>query len=101
MPEMPKRDGQGETESYTESGEEEAKGGEKMRHNRKSKLFVIAFGEEMIKCCATCDFCKYIKVPQVTGNPVDYVCEKRGAVIADVTRKECDDLFRERKAAKK
>lgn len=54
----------------------------------------------MTKCCATCEYCKYIRTPQITGNPVDYVCEKRGAVIADVLEKECDGLYRERKAAK-
>ena len=45
LPVLSVKGGQGEAESYSKSGAKEAKGGEEMRHKRKSKLIVIEFGE--------------------------------------------------------
>lgn len=60
MPEMQKRDGHGEAESYTESGEEEAKGGAKMQKiNREdvvqAALIVERWCEEHYKYGGKCD----------------------------------------------
>lgn len=43
---MQKRDGQGETESYTESGEEEAKGGAKMQKVNREDVVQAALTVE-------------------------------------------------------
>ena len=46
-----------------------------------------------MKNCATCKFCKYIHTPQVTGNDIDYVCERKGSTIDDISIKNCDEMY--------
>lgn len=45
------------------------------------------------ECCRTCLYCCYIKTPEVTGNPIDYVCQKKSAVVYDIDIKNCDEMY--------
>ena len=54
----------------------------------------------MTKCCKTCVFCNYIKSPSITGNPIDFVCRKKGAVIEDIEVKCCDAMYEPRQKVK-
>jgi hypothetical protein len=51
--------------------------------------------------CKTCMYCRYIRTPEITGNPIDFVCALRGTVIADVNHKECDDMYKKQWKVKK
>lgn len=44
-------------------------------------------------CCRTCLYCRYIKTPEVTGNPVDYICQNKGSVVSDIDIKNCDEMY--------
>lgn len=44
-------------------------------------------------CCKTCRYCKYIRTPQITGRDIDYVCERKGSIIDDITIKNCDEMY--------
>ena len=41
----------------------------------------------------TCKHCKYIQTPQITGHEIDYVCERKGSVIDDITIKNCNKMY--------
>lgn len=43
--------------------------------------------------CKTCRHCKYIQTPQITGHEIDYICERKGSVIDDITIKNCDEMY--------
>ena len=45
--------------------------------------------------CKTCLYCRYIRTPEITGNPIDFVRALRGTVISDVNQKECDDMYKQ------
>ena len=52
--------------------------------------------EKEKECCRNCFYCQYIKSPSITGNPIDYVCQLKGAVIDDIDIKNCDEMFERR-----
>ena len=51
------------------------------------------------KICMTCEHCKYIKTPNITGNDVDFICEMRGSVINNIKIKECDTMYKRKRFA--
>lgn len=44
--------------------------------------------------CKTCIYCKYIRTPSITGNPIDFVCQRKSAVIDDIEIKCCDGMYK-------
>ena len=59
----------------------------------KSHLYSMKEKALIEDCCLTCLYCRYIKTPEVTGNPVDYVCQRNGSVVYDINIKNCDDMY--------
>lgn len=52
--------------------------------------------ENHTECCRSCVYCQYIKSPSITGNPIDYVCQLKGATIENIDIKNCDGMFEAR-----
>ena len=62
----------------------------------KSHLYSMKEKALIEDCCRTCLYCRYIKTPEVTGRPIDYVCQTKGTVIQDIDIKNCDEMYRTR-----
>lgn len=50
--------------------------------------------------CRNCRYISYIKTPEITGNPIDYVCRLNGSVIRDIDIRHCDEHFEKRQGSK-
>lgn len=63
---------------------------------RKRHLYNMKTGSCIKDCCRTCRYCRYVRTPNITGNTIDFVCQKKGSVVFNIDSKNCDEMYRPR-----